>query len=168
MEQLYAPWRTSYTTSTARSKNDDAHSDECVFCAIIKDNNDAVNFVLKRNKNTFVLLNRYPYNAGHVLVLPYAHSGLLEELSREIQHELIDATTACVRILKTALKCDGINLGMNLGKAAGAGIPAHLHMHALPRWQGDTSFLPAIGEIKSISCDLNLIYQDLKPHFEQL
>lgn len=168
MEQLYAPWRSSYITSTARSKNEDAAPDECVFCTVIAQNCDETNSLLKRYKHTFVLLSRYPYNAGHLLILPYEHTGNLEELPDEVAHELMQVTTASVGILKKALRAQGVNLGMNLGKVAGAGIPAHLHMHALPRWHGDTSFLPLIGEIKAISCDLKEVYRELKPHFDLL
>lgn len=168
MEQLYAPWRSSYITSTARSKNEDVAPDECVFCTVIAQNCDETNSVLKRYKHTFVLLSRYPYNAGHLLILPYEHTGNLEDLPDEVAHELMQVTTASVAILKKALRAQGVNLGMNLGKVAGAGIPAHLHMHALPRWYGDTSFLPLIGEIKAISCDLKEVYRELKPHFDLL
>lgn len=166
MEQLYAPWRSSYITSTARSKNEGAASDECVFCTVIAQTCDETNSVLKRYKHTFVLLSRYPYNAGHLLVLPYEHIGNLEELPDAVSRELMQVTVASVGILKKALHAQGVNLGMNLGKVAGAGIPAHLHMHALPRWHGDTGFLPLIGEVKAVSCDLNDVYRQLKPHFD--
>ncbi len=166
MEQLYAPWRGLYITSTARSKNEHTTADACVFCTIINDTHDEANSVLRRFKHTFVLLSRYPYNAGHLLVLPYAHIGNLEDMSKEVQDEFMEVTSACVSILKKVLQAEGVNLGMNLGKVAGAGIPSHIHMHALPRWHGDTSFLPLIGDVKAISCDLKMVYADLKPSFD--
>jgi ATP adenylyltransferase len=115
-----------------------------------------------------VMLNRFPYNAGHLLILPYAHKAGLNELSKEDRQELTELTNASIEIVKRELTCDGVNIGANLGKAAGAGIPSHLHMHILPRFLGDTNFLPTLADTKQISFDLGKIYTRLKPHFEQL
>lgn len=169
MEQLYAPWRSSYVKST-RSGDKDGNkiTDECVFCTMVSQTRDVENLLLKRFEYTFALLSRFPYNAGHILILPYNHIGNLEDLSKETTEELMLATKASVPILKKVLQAGGVNLGMNVGKVAGASIPGHLHMHILPRWYGDTSFLPLIGEVKPISCDLNKTYVDLKPEFDLL
>lgn len=168
MKQLYAPWRGSYVRSRTKGKGETVDADECIFCTIIAQNDDIHNSVLKRCKNTFVLLSRFPYNAGHILILPYTHTGHLDELSSDIAQEIMYVATQAIPILKAVLGAQGINIGMNVGKIAGASIPSHLHMHVLPRWQGDTSFLPLIGHVKPISCDLNAIYTELQPHFERL
>jgi len=168
MKHLYAPWRTEYTQSVAHTKNEHAPADTCIFCTVVTENNDELNFVLKRFKHTYVLLNRFPYNAGHLLVLPYVHQGELDALPQETRIELMEVSSACASITRKILKAEGVNLGLNLGKAAGAGMPAHLHMHVLPRWIGDTNFLPTLNETKAISIDLSMVYNDLKPHLDAL
>lgn len=166
MKNLYAPWRSDYTTSTARTKNENAPSDMCVFCSH-KDNpqDDTKNFVLKRYEHVFVMFNKFPYNAGHLLVVPYAHVGSPDLLSKEARGELIEVTSHAMTILKRETGAEGFNCGLNIGKAAGAGIPAHLHMHVLPRFTGDTNFLPTLGETRVISFDLNAMYQHLLKAF---
>ena len=111
------------------------------------------------------MLNRFPYNAGHLLILPYKHVADLNDLPAEAQHELIELTAKSIDVLKKELGAQGINIGMNLGKIGGAGIPAHIHQHVLPRWQGDTNFLPILTETKAISFDLREIYNKLKEAF---
>jgi len=166
MKNLYAPWRSDYTTSTARTKNENTPSDACVFCCHRDTPNDDVkNFVLKRYEHVFVMFNKFPYNAGHLLVVPYAHSGSLDLLSKEARNELIEVTSYAMTILKRETGAEGFNSGLNIGKVAGAGIPAHLHMHVLPRFTGDTNFLPTLGETRVISFDLNAMYQHLVKAF---
>ena len=162
MERMYAPWRSEYTVKTVRSKNPDATKDECVFCTISADKKDAENFIIKRGKYNFILLNRFPYNAGHVLVIPYAHTADLDQLPKATRTELMELLCQTSIVLKKALNAEGINVGLNQGKAAGAGIPSHLHFHSLPRWMGDTNFLPVLADTKQISFDLNTIYKQLK------
>ncbi len=166
MKNLYAPWRSDYTTSTARTKNEAAPSDACVFCAHYNTpHDDEKNFILKRHEHVFVMFNKYPYNAGHLLVVPYAHVGSLDLLSKEARTELMEVTTHAATILKNETGAEGLNIGLNIGKAAGAGIPAHLHMHVLPRFTGDTNFLPTLGQTRVISFDLNAMYQHLLQAF---
>ncbi len=167
MKDLYAPWRSSY----ARAKDDQTRqettqSNECVFCSFLKEKNDAQHFILKRYTHCFAILNKYPYNAGHLMVIPLAHAKNLHDLSSEARAEIMEITSLSVNIVQTELKADGINLGLNLGSAAGAGIPSHLHMHVLPRWHGDTNFLPALADIKIVSFNLKEIYDLLKPAFD--
>lgn len=169
MDNLYAPWRDNYTSDTAR--HPDAESvteDTCVFCIQLKKNNDEEYFILKRFKHSFVVMNKYPYNAGHLLVLPLKHIGNFSEISDETRNEIMEVTQKSTEILKETLNCEGVNIGMNLGKAAGAGIPSHLHMHILPRWLGDTNFLPTLTKTKQISFDMGTIYEKLKPTFANL
>lgn len=168
MDHLFAPWREEYSKSIERTKDEGASENSCVFCTIFKESQDENHLILRRFDSMIVMLNRYPYNAGHILILPHVHVPSLQALDKENRQELIELTNACVEIVKTELKCDGVNIGINLGKAAGAGIPSHLHMHILPRFFGDTNFLPALADTKQISFDLHKIYTRLKPHFERL
>lgn len=167
MKHLYAPWREEYSKSID-CKQEGAEQESCVFCAAFKESQDENNFILARFPTMIVILNRYPYNAGHIMILPHAHVASLNALSKESRQELMELTNASTEIVKTEFNCDGVNIGINLGKAAGAGIPSHLHMHILPRFFGDTNFLPTLAEIKQISFDLNTIYKRLKPHFQGL
>jgi len=168
MKILYAPWRSEYASDTGVKKKENISSDKCLFCKLLHDDNDKKNFIIKRFKNTFVMLNRYPYNAGHILVLPNAHASTLDSLSKKERSELMEVINKGIGILSLTLKTEGLNLGLNLGKAAGAGMPSHLHMHLLPRWQGDTNFIATIGMTKVISFDLKKIYKQLKAEFDTL
>ena len=164
MKDLYAPWRSPYSSSDESHKNVNVPTSECVFC-ISAEQNDTENFILKRYTHCFAMLNKYPYNAGHLMVIPYAHVKKLTELPQEALQEIMQVLTQSTQIVETHLNAEGINIGVNLGAASGAGIPGHLHWHVLPRWNGDTNFLPALANTKVISFDLNEMYKILKPHF---
>lgn len=166
MHNLYAPWRSIYAQSIDASKDNDTDSDACIFCGLRHDNNDATNFIVKRYTYCYVILNKYPYNAGHILILPYAHHKELNQLEYAARTEIMEVITKATTILQETLKAQGINIGLNSGKAAGAGIPSHLHFHVLPRWIGDTNFLPTLAYTKVISFDLHEIYEILKLHFK--
>ncbi len=168
MKKLYAPWRTGYTNSTARMKEENISPEECVFCIQFKENNDEKYYILKRFKHHAAVLNRYPYNAGHMMVLPLEHVASIQDLSEEARHEMIDLANICTHMATTILGAQGVNIGTNIGRAAGAGIPSHLHMHVLPRWVGDTNFLPTLGDVKAVSFDLDEAYKKLKPEFDKL
>ncbi|MFC1842637.1 HIT domain-containing protein [Candidatus Dependentiae bacterium] len=168
MKKLFAPWRSEYSNDVTAGKQEEAQPQSCAFCKQLAQNKDQSNFILKRFKHSFVMLNKYPYNAGHLLVLPIKHVSALSELSKEERTELMELTNLSIDILYKSLKNDGLNAGFNLGKAAGAGIPSHLHMHVLPRWQGDTNFMPTIAETKVISFDLAQLYKQLKPEFDKI
>ena len=168
MEYLYAPWRSAYTEDVVRTKEENTSAGECVFCQKLAGNADEQHFILRRFKHTVVLLNLFPYNAGHLLVMPLQHCAALDALDTETQQEMIWLVSKSTRILEDVLGAQGINIGLNLGKAAGAGVPSHLHMHVLPRWSGDTNFLPILAETKQVSFDLNKIYAKLKPAFDAL
>lgn len=168
MKLLYCPWRSEYTTDVAHTKNENATQDECVFCTQFKQKKDTEYFILKRFEYHAVMLNKYPYNAGHLLILPFNHVANLHELSKESRGELTELIMHSTQILKQTLDAHGFNVGLNLGKAGGAGIPSHLHYHVLPRYHGDTNFLPTLANTKQISFDLEEFYQKLKPEFEQV
>lgn len=170
VKHLYAPWRSSYSKSVSkRDSSTKVSSRDCIFCGYLADK-DAYekNLVFKPFNHHFIIMNRYPYNAGHLLILSQRHCEQLYDLSSQEHLELMQLTSACTKIFEQILDCHGINIGINLGRAAGAGIPSHLHVHVLPRWQGDTNFLPLLADTKPISFDLHQIYATLKPSIEAI
>jgi len=162
MEKLYAPWRGPYVTKKEHKKT---KTGGCVFCEKVKSKNDTKEYILKRYPFCYIMLNLYPYNAGHVMIIPNKHTKDLNKLSSAARIEIMHALSETIDAINKTLKPDGINVGINLGKAAGAGIPGHLHIHVLPRWEGDTGFMPLLAETKPISTDLNAIYKELKKAF---
>jgi len=154
MQRLWAPWRIEYIMG---EKNR-----ECIFCQKSKEHKDEENYILLRGKKCIVMLNIFPYNNGHLMIAPYRHIGSIEQLNKEESEELMSALTQMVKLLKRVLHPAGFNIGMNLGKVAGAGIAGHLHIHVVPRWRGDSNFMPVISETKVISEALQKTYQKLK------
>ena len=158
MKHLYAPWRGTYIANKKKSG--------CPFCTAQASTHDAEHYVLKRYDHTLVLLNLYPYNPGHLLIVPSEHKAALHDFTPAVRTELIEITTKAVTILEHALQATGVNVGMNLGdKASGGSIPEHLHIHVVPRWQGDTNFMPVIAHTKQLSVDLNTVFETLKKEF---
>jgi ATP adenylyltransferase len=155
MDKLWAPWRVKYISQIGRHKG-------CVFCRILKEDKDAKNFIFTRRKHTFAVLNIYPYNNGHSLVLPNRHVSTLEKLSRDEREELMDLVLEVKAMSDKALKPSGYNIGINLGRTGGAGFPGHLHVHIVPRWKGDSNFMPVVGNTKVISQSLKELYKKLK------
>ena len=152
---LYAPWRSDYVTGKK--------IEGCVFCyAAAHPDEDEELGVLYRAKHSFVIMNKYPYTPGHFMVIPYKHIDNLEGLEDEVWLEIATLTKAGVKLLKDVLSAEGVNIGMNLGAAAGAGIAEHIHMHLVPRWQRDTNFITAIGHTRVYSTDFFKIYKKLK------
>jgi len=168
MKQLHAPWRSQYAQDQGHKKQEGTPKTECDFCAQFKEDNDEKYFIIRRFKYNVVFLNRFPYNAGHLLMMPVEHIPQLHEMPQDARLELMELTTHSAKIVQDVLKAHGVNVGLNIGKAAGAGIPSHIHMHVLPRWLGDTNFLPVLGETKQISFDLTHMYNQLKPPFDAL
>jgi ATP adenylyltransferase len=151
MEKLWSPWRSQYIDSF---KSEEKKS-ECIFCeAGSKDADDLDNLVVRKSKLTFTLLNLYPYNNGHLMVVPYRHIGELSELQDDETTELMNELIIAQHALNETLKPQGFNIGANLGRSSGAGLADHLHFHIVPRWNGDTNFMPVLGEVKVISQDL--------------
>jgi ATP adenylyltransferase len=138
--------------------------DTCIFCSALDQEDEKV-WVLYRGETTFALLNAYPYNTGHLMVAPTRHVGELEDLSDEERRDLMDLTTKSVAAMRDAMAPDGFNIGMNLGRIAGAGVPGHLHVHVVPRWSGDTNFMPVVGDTKVLPEMLASTYAKLKPGF---
>ena len=142
-EYLWSPWRIEYI----KGPHDDT---ACIFCEKPAAGDDETNLILARNEHAFVLLNAYPYNPGHVMVAPFRHTGDLESLSADEWRDTDLLLKESVRVLRQGEGPHGFNLGMNLSRTAGAGIPDHLHFHVVPRWNGDTNFMPVLGEVKVI------------------
>jgi ATP adenylyltransferase len=140
MEPLHAPWRIKYILAPKPSL------DESIFTEIAQSSDDETNYVIARDRTCFALLNKYPYTGGHLMVVPYKQAPDLNELTDEELTDLMKLTRRCKNALAKVMKPDGFNIGINLGKVAGAGISGHLHIHVVPRWQGDTNFMPVLGK----------------------
>ena len=163
MDTLWSPWRHEYIASASKSSEG---KQECVFCALRDaSEHDESNYVVYRAEHCFVTLNIYPYTSGHLLVIPYEHAGDLDAASKEATNELMDLLKRCQTALRAAYEPEGINVGMNLGKAAGAGVADHIHFHILPRWFGDTNFMTAVGSTRVIPEDLATTYQKIRARF---
>jgi ATP adenylyltransferase len=160
-ERLWAPWRMKYIAGI-----DTAPKGECVFCDKPAEDDDDKNFIVHRGENCFIVLNIFPYNNGHTLIIPYKHTAELAELDSETKLELFDLAGMLMEIMKTNMKTDGFNMGANFGRSAGAGIAEHFHLHIVPRWNGDTNFMPVVGSTKGISESLEDTYRKLKKGIE--
>jgi ATP adenylyltransferase len=158
MDHLWSPWRYRYVSKAEEPEG-------CIFCLKPRQNRDAQNMILYRGTHCYVILNLYPYTTGHLMVVPFTHVAMLEDASKETLQELMELTAAASRHLRSVYKPKGLNIGMNLGECAGAGIAGHLHMHLLPRWPGDVNFMTAIGETRVLPEDLETTYQRLSRAF---
>lgn len=161
MENMWAPWRMEYV-STSSSK-----ATGCVFCHVAKED-DKENHIVYRGKYCYVILNKFPYNNGHIMIVPFSHTNDLLNLSDEEQSECNMLINKSIMVLRKVFDPQAINLGMNLGKAAGAGIEEHIHYHILPRWDGDTNFMPVIAGIKVISESLDATYKKMSKAFRDI
>jgi len=153
MKVLWAPWRIEYITKERESC--------CIFCDTSNEDDDKKNLILYRGETCFIILNRYPYTNGHLMTVPYKHTNELNDLDQEERNDLLELTIKCKNVLNV-MKPNGFNIGMNLGKVAGAGIDDHLHFHVVPRWDGDTNFMPVLGSIKIMPEYLDQTYDKLK------
>lgn len=133
----------------------------CLFCTKAQDDRDRENLILCRGAYTYIILNLYPYNNGHLMVVPYQHTGQLEELDAATLAEMMWQVSRSVAVLKRSMSPDGFNIGINIGHAAGAGVEQHVHMHVVPRWVGDTNFMPVVGETRLIPEELHTTYERL-------
>lgn len=156
-DRLYAPWRFDYI-----ARADEQNAGGCIFVDLPAQDNDRENLILHRGEHAFVILNRYPYTSGHVMVAPYRHTADLGELSDAELLEIHQLVRDCCRWVGRAFRPDGYNIGVNLGRAAGAGIPTHVHWHIVPRWNGDTNFITTVGEVRIIPQSLETTYELLE------
>jgi ATP adenylyltransferase len=159
MEPLHAPWRIEYILAPKPA------SDDSLFTRIAQSSDDEANYVIARDRTCFALLNRYPYTGGHLMIVPYKQTPDLNGLTLEEMTDLMTLTRRCQNALTRVMKPDGFNLGINLGKCAGAGVDGHLHIHIVPRWNGDTNFMPVLAETKVMPDYLENTYRQLKPYF---
>src|SRR5437868_4268817 len=163
MEQLWAPWRQPYIEAT-KPPTADGHG---FICRGLEARDQRAQLIVQRTPLSLVLLNRFPYNNGHLLVAPRAHKGNLSELDRNELVETMETLRRMVRLLDRLIHPDGYNIGLNLGRAAGAGLPGHLHWHLVPRWAGDTNFMPILSNTKVISQSLDALYDLLVTHLQE-
>ena len=165
---LYAPWRHDYINRDKKHEAKKKLKNNCVFCHQLDLGQDEKFLILKRFKTCFVAMNKYPYNVGHLMVLPNKHLAELKDLDKKTRAEIFDVVTLAESVLEKALNAQGFNVGINTGIAGGGGIPSHLHVHILPRWIGDTNFFETIGNVKLLSSDMQKVYKKLKAEFEKL
>ena len=157
---VWAPWRMSYILAEKPTA--------CIFCERPREPYDAKNLLLWRGRTAFVMMNLYPYNNGHLMVVPHAHVASLTDLDPSQRAELGELTMRCEQVLRQAMHPDGFNIGLNLGSAAGAGLAEHLHVHVVPRWEGDTNYMTVVGEIRVIPQHIDQTYALLAPYFQAL
>ena len=158
LDRLWAGWRSEYVADPNTGRDDQG----CIICRLIEANDDVEALVLERAPHTITVMNLYPYGSGHLMVAPLAHVGSIEDLDDEANVALARAQVRAVEAIRRAYEPDGINYGANLGRAAGAGIPGHLHVHVLPRWNGDTNFMTTVAEVRVLPESLRVGYDKLK------
>ena len=157
MKHIWAPWRMEYIQMEK--------VEGCILCQKLGQDSDAANYILYRGERNFVMMNAYPYNPGHLMIAPYRHLASLEELTGEELHEHFDIVSRSIKVLRQVFSPGGFNLGVNIGKVAGAGIDDHVHTHIVPRWQGDTNCMPVISDVRVVPEALAETYQKLKGRF---
>jgi ATP adenylyltransferase len=163
MERLCTPWRMKYVTSS------DKKIDGCIFCAMFKDasTQDRENLLVYRGQNIFTVMNLYPYNSGHLMVLPQQHVAALTDVPFQVQAEIMAMTSYLTGLLTDIMNPDGFNVGINLGRAAGAGIDTHLHLHVVPRWNGDSNFMPVVGQTRILPEELPATYEKITAYIKK-
>ncbi len=159
MEYIAAPWRREYVRKVLKMK-------ECIFCRALDLKNDRDTYILYRGTHNFIMLNKYPYTPGHLMIAPYIHIDSLEKAERDSAIEMTDLLKFSLKVLRKKHNPQGFNMGMNIGKSAGAGVADHYHLHIIPRWEGDSNFMPIICETKMTIEDLKTTYDRLLPAFQ--
>ena len=155
MDYLWTPWRYAYVTGEDKPTG-------CIFCNLPKLNDDKQARIVYRGRSCYVVLNTYPYTPGHVMIVPFEHLDELQKLPVEAAHEMMDLSQKMERILRSLYRPDGVNLGMNIGAAAGAGVAGHIHMHALPRWVADANFVSVVGETRVLPEALEVTWERIR------
>ena len=164
MDKIYAPWRYKYIKEVVSNNSDD----DCLFCEVFKKQNDKENLILYRGERVYVMINRYPYNNGHLMVIPYRHIPDIDKLNDEENLEAMKFLSYSIKVLKDKFSAEGFNIGLNIGRIAGAGIAGHIHFHIVPRWSGDTNFMPVLTDTKVISQSLEESWDILKSGFDEI
>jgi ATP adenylyltransferase len=158
MKRLFSPWRSQYIASFKHEKKT---KNECLFCRIARERSDQKNLVVTRREFCYVVMNKYPYNSGHLMIVPYRHTPDFEGLTKAEYADVMAVTSEMIGVLGDVSQPQGFNFGANLGRVAGAGIDKHVHFHLVPRWNGDTNFMPTVGDVKLVS-------EDTKETFKRL
>lgn len=164
MERLWSPWRSRYIQTFGTELEDKG----CVFCRALASSDDDAHYLLCRHEHSFTMLNLYPYNSGHLLIIPKLHTASYADLSREAYRELTELPRDWMRVFDDVMHPQGYNIGSNVGRVAGAGIDTHVHVHVVPRWSGDANFMPVIADTKVISEDMAETMQKLRAGFNSL
>jgi len=160
MEYMSAPWRREYVRRISKMSG-------CIFCKALKSKDDRGAFILFRGNHNFIMLNKYPYTSGHLMIAPYRHLSSFERAKKESTDEMADLLKLSLKVLKKKYCPQGFNTGMNLGKCAGAGVADHYHLHVIPRWTGDSHFMPIVGDTKVMIENLETTYDRLFPLFQK-
>ena len=163
MERLWAPWRMKYIDDLMKGLGD-----ECFLCENAGTKGDDERYILARSGNSFVILNKYPYNCGHLMIVPMRHVSNLSDLTAKERADLMNLVSESIDVLRSEFNPDGFNCGFNLGRVAGAGVEDHIHFHIVPRWSGDANFLAILGDTKSLPEWLDETYAKLKPAFKKV
>jgi ATP adenylyltransferase len=158
MKHIWSPWRMKYIEKTEKEEG-------CVFCNALAKNDSDANLIAFRGQRAFVILNLYPYTSGHLMVIPFEHVATLEELDPAIRAEMMELTSLSMSVLRKAYKPQGFNMGANIGEAAGAGVPGHVHIHVVPRWGGDTNFMSTLGETRVLPESIEETYKRVREGF---
>jgi len=159
MERLFSPWRSQYIDSFSKQASADA---PCILCAAAEQGDDVERLVVFRGPTCYVIMNRFPYNSGHLMVVPYHHCPSLVDLAAEEAAELMTLLQRMMKVLQAVSNPDGFNVGANIGRTAGAGIDQHVHLHLVPRWNGDTNFMPVLADTKMVSEEMLVTYRKLR------
>jgi ATP adenylyltransferase len=160
VERIWAPWRLSYVKDASKDKES-----QCIFCAALKAEDDEANLIVRRGERAFVILNKFPYTNGHLMVAPYEHVAELQALDEETLSEIMTLAQRGMGALETSYSPHGYNVGFNQGRVAGAGVEHHIHMHVVPRWGGDTNFMPVLGDTRVMNQTLQDSYETVKGAF---
>ncbi len=160
MERLFAPWRIRYIEAPKH--------EGCILCDFPEENRDEERLILYRGGKCFVMMNNYPYNPGHVMISPYRHVGDMENLNQDELSEIMGLAVMIVKSIKNSMNPDGFNIGFNIGKVAGAGVEEHIHLHVVPRWSGDTNFMPVLADVRVIAEAVQETYKKLKKAIDEL
>ncbi|MEP7136387.1 MAG: HIT domain-containing protein [Chloroflexota bacterium] len=159
MNHLWSPWRMEYIENNIKEEG-------CVFCNALAKTDGVENLIVLRGEHSFVILNRFPYTSGHLMVIPFEHKPNLEELDAVTRAEMMELTSRCTTVLKNIYRPQGFNVGVNIGEAAGAGVAGHVHIHIVPRWKGDTNFMSSVGETRVLPESLEDTYKRVKAVFD--
>ena len=158
MDYLWTPWRYNYVTNSEKTPG-------CIFCEVVKAQDDEKVRIVHRGQHCFIILNTFPYTSGHVMVVPYAHLDELQKLPADAAQEMMGLSQKMEGVLRELYRPDGLNLGMNIGKAAGAGVAGHIHMHILPRWVADSNFISVVGETRILPETLEVTWRRMREAF---